>query len=173
MWWKISKYHLYFNLGIWACGFLLLSKHVFIKQNKKKSLSETEASFEGTAEVRFPLPGASRRTRGWPWGQHWARTASSREPWSPQPCFLSWPPQIRSVPLSSVQSLGCVRLFATPWTAGRQASLSITNSLSLLKPTSIELVMPSNHLILLSPSPSANIQFPNTILKLFFPEKIL
>ena len=36
----------------------------------------------------------------------------------------------------------------TPWTAGRQASLSITNSLSLLTPTSIELVMPSNHLIL-------------------------
>ena len=49
---------------------------------------------------------------------------------------------------SLVQSLSRVRLFATPWTAARQASLSITNSWSLLKLTSIESVMPSNHLIL-------------------------
>ena len=50
--------------------------------------------------------------------------------------------------LSSIQSLSHARLFATPWTAARQASLSITNSQSLLKLMSIELVMPSNHLIL-------------------------
>ena len=49
---------------------------------------------------------------------------------------------------SSVQSLSRVQLFATPWTAACQASLSITNSQSLLKLMSIELVMPSNHLIL-------------------------
>ena len=49
---------------------------------------------------------------------------------------------------SSVQLLSCVRLFATPWIAARQASLSITNSWSSLKLTSIELVMPSSHLIL-------------------------
>ena len=49
---------------------------------------------------------------------------------------------------SSVQSLSCVRLFVIPWTAAHQASLSITNSRSLLKLMSIELVMPSNHLIL-------------------------
>ena len=49
---------------------------------------------------------------------------------------------------SSVQSLSRVRLFATPWTAARQASLSITNSQSLPKLTSIESVMPSSHLIL-------------------------
>ena len=53
--------------------------------------------------------------------------------------------------LSSVQLLSCVRLFATPWTAARQASLSFTNSWSLLRLTSIELVMPSNHLILCCP----------------------
>ena len=47
---------------------------------------------------------------------------------------------------SSVQSLSHVRLFATPWTAARQASLTITKSQSLLKLTSIKLVMPSNHL---------------------------
>jgi len=52
---------------------------------------------------------------------------------------------------SSVQSLSCVRLFVTPWTAARQASLSITNSRSLLKLMSIESVMPSNHLILCHP----------------------
>ena len=52
---------------------------------------------------------------------------------------------------SSVQSLSHVRLFVTPWTAACQASLSITNSQSLLKLMSIELVMPSNHLILCHP----------------------
>ena len=52
---------------------------------------------------------------------------------------------------SSVQSLSCVWLFATPWTAPCQASLSITNCQSLLKLMSIESVMPSNHLILCLP----------------------
>ena len=52
---------------------------------------------------------------------------------------------------SSVQSLSRVQLFATPWTTACQASLSITNSRSLLKLTSIESVMPSNHLILCCP----------------------
>ena len=52
---------------------------------------------------------------------------------------------------SSVQSPSRVRLFATPWTAARQASLSITNSWSLLKLMSITLVMPPNHLILCHP----------------------
>ena len=56
-----------------------------------------------------------------------------------------------SVYFSSVQSLNRVQLFATPWTAAHQASLSITNSKSLLKLTSIESVMPSNHLILCRP----------------------
>ena len=52
---------------------------------------------------------------------------------------------------SSVQSLSCVRLFATPGIAAHQASLSITNSRSPPKPMSIELVMPSNHLTLCRP----------------------
>jgi len=52
-----------------------------------------------------------------------------------------------SVQFSSVESLSHARLFETPWTAVRQASLSMTNSWSLLKLTSIEPVMPSNHLI--------------------------
>ena len=52
---------------------------------------------------------------------------------------------------SSVQSLSCVRPFATPWTAARRASQSITNSRGLLKLMSIESVMPNNHLILCCP----------------------
>ena len=50
--------------------------------------------------------------------------------------------------MSSVQSLSCVRLFATPWIAARQASLSITNSRNSLRLAFIESVMPSSHLIL-------------------------
>ena len=58
---------------------------------------------------------------------------------------------IQSHQFSSVQSLSHVRLFATPWIAARQASLSITNSRSSLQLTSIESVMPSSHLILCHP----------------------
>ena len=57
----------------------------------------------------------------------------------------------RSVQFSSVQLLSHVWLFATPWTAARQSSLSITNYWSLLKLMPIESVMPSNHLILCCP----------------------
>ena len=56
-----------------------------------------------------------------------------------------------TVQFSSIQPLSCVRLFATPWKAAQQASLSITNSQSLPKLTSIESVMPSSHLILCCP----------------------
>ena len=62
--------------------------------------------------------------------------------------------------VSSVQSLSRVRLFVTPWTAAHQASLSITKSWSLLKLMSIELVMPSNHLILCHPISSCLQSFP-------------
>ena len=60
--------------------------------------------------------------------------------YTPQYIFISW-----------FQLLSHVRLFATPWTAARQASLTITNSRSLPKPMFIESVMPSNHLILCHP----------------------
>ena len=69
-------------------------------------------------------------------------------------------------PIRSDQSLSHVRLFATPWIAARQASLSITNSRSSLKLTSIESVMPFSHLILcrplllLPPIPPASESFP-------------
>ena len=63
----------------------------------------------------------------------------------------SWKVCLGLLPFSSVQLLSQVQLFATPWTAACQASLSITNSWSSPKPMSIESVMPSNHLILCRP----------------------
>ena len=57
--------------------------------------------------------------------------------------------------LAVVQALSHVQLFATPWTAALQASLSFTISQSLLKLMTTEFVMPSNRLVLLSPSPPA------------------
>ena len=72
---------------------------------------------------------------------------------------------------SSVQSLSCVRLFATPWTAAHQASLSITNSWSWLKLMSIELVMPFNHLILCHPLLLLNSIFPS--IRVFPNESVL
>ena len=62
--------------------------------------------------------------------------------------YLVW---CKHLQFSSAQSLSRVRLFATPWTAPRQASLSNTNSQSLLKLMSIKSVMPFNHLILCGP----------------------
>ena len=65
-------------------------------------------------------------------------------------CTLNSNP-LSNIWFSSVQSLSHVWLFVTPWTAARQVSLSIINSWSLLKLMSIELVMPSSHLILRHP----------------------
>ena len=75
------------------------------------------------------------------------------------------------VQFSLVQSLSHVWLFATPWTAARQASLSITNSRSLPKLMSIELVMPSNHLILCRPHLLPPLIFPS--IRVFSSESVL
>ena len=77
---------------------------------------------------------------------------------------------------SSVQSLSCVQLFATPWTAAQQASLFITNSQSLLRLMPIESVMPSNHfilchlLLLLSISPSMRVFSSESVLHIRWPK---
>ena len=75
------------------------------------------------------------------------------------------------VVLLSVQLLSPVQIIATPWIATHQASLSITNSRSLLKLMSIELVMPSNHLILCRPLLILSSVFPN--IRVFSKESIL
>ena len=72
---------------------------------------------------------------------------------------------------SSVQWLSRVRLFVTPWTAARQASLSIANSWSLLKFMSIESVMPSNYLILCHPLLLLSSIFPS--IRVFSSESVL
>ena len=71
----------------------------------------------------------------------------------------------------SVQLLSHVRLFATPWTTARQASLSITNSWSPPKPMSIESVMPFNHLILCRPLLLLHSIFPS--IRVFYNESAL
>ena len=71
----------------------------------------------------------------------------------------------------SVQSLNHVQLFVTPWTAAHQASLSITNSQSLLKLMSIESVMPPNHLILCLPLLLLPSIFPR--IRVFFSKSVL
>ena len=73
--------------------------------------------------------------------------------------------------LSSVQLLICVPLFMTPWTAARQASLSITNSRSFLKLKSIRSMMPSNHLILCHPLLLPPSIFPS--IRVFYSETVL
>ena len=77
------------------------------------------------------------------------------------------------VQFSSVQPQGHVQLFATPWTAARQASLSITNCWSLPKFMSIESVMPSNHLILCRPLLLLPLIFPSTRESIFSNESAL
>ena len=75
-----------------------------------------------------------------------------------------------------VQSLSCIQLLATPWTAACQASLSITNSQSLLKLMSIESVVPSNHLILCCPLllpsifPSIRVFSNESVLRIMWPK---
>ena len=72
---------------------------------------------------------------------------------------------------TSAQSLSCVHLFATPWTAAHQVSLFITNSWSLLKLMSIESVMPSNHLIVCHPLLLRPSVFPS--IRVFSSESVL
>ena len=92
-----------------------------------------------------------------------------------------WEPNLKVedgayIQFSSVQSLSRVQFFATPWISARQASLSITNSWSLLKLMSIELVMPSSHLILcplllLPPiPPSIRVFFSESTLRMRWPK---
>ena len=98
---------------------------------------------------------------------------------SAQRCLCAPPSLLRSLShesylflfISSVQSLSCVQLFATPWAAARQAFLSITNSQSPPKLMSIESVMPSNHLILSHPLPLPPSTFPS--IRVFSNESVL
>ena len=109
----------------------------------------------------------------------WVQSLGQEDPWrrrqKPTPVFLfrkshsqrslagysPWGSQMSQTQFSSVQLFSCVWLFVTPWTAAHQAFLSITNSQSLLNLMSIELVMPSNHLILCPPPLLPPLVFPS------------
>ena len=112
-----------------------------------------------------------------PFGFSWT------EPWVSQSfretsvhCRSHWTSGFALSNDNSVQSLSHVRLFATPWTAAHQACLSINNSQNLFKLMSIELMMPSNHLILgcflLSPSvfPSIRVFSSESVLHIRWPK---
>ena len=91
--------------------------------------------------------GVLYQSRGVEWGGRWERVSEERiKDYSLHLVVTAFNLQIRSD-----QSLSHVRLFVIPWTTAHQASLSITNTLGPPKPMSIELVMPSNHLILCHP----------------------
>ena len=98
----------------------------------------------GPQELNGKLSGILQA--GWHHIGSWkSATVEASTPWKLANALI-----VTASPLSSVQPLSRVWLFVTPWIAARQASLSITSSQSLLKPMSIESVMPSSHLILLS-----------------------
>ena len=91
--------------------------------------------------------------------------------------MMKWHISNKLSQFSSVQLLSHVRLFTTPWTTARQASLSITNSWSPPKPRSIEWVMPSNHLILCHPLlllpsifPSIRVFSNESVLRIWWPK---
>ena len=91
----------------------------------------------------------------WIWSskrwQDWTTPYKSMNQWMAMGKFHSYDYHIYCCGQESPRRNGVVQLFVTPWTAACQASVSITNSRSLLKLMSIELVMPSNHLILCRP----------------------
>ena len=107
------------------------------------SLSKGFFRQEYWSELPFPLPGDLSNSGIEPISHVSPPLAGGFLPLRHLESPLSW--------FSSVQLLSCVWLFVSPWTAARQASLSITNSRTSLRLTSIESVMPSSHLILCRP----------------------
>ena len=91
--------------------------------------------------------------------------------WYPSAHFIDYLSKIQRDFVVFIQSLSCVQLFATPWTAAHQASLFFTSSQSLLKFISIESLMPSNNLILYHPFPLLPSIFPT--IRVFSSESVL
>ena len=143
--------------------FPLLSSHIWPRIWRSRKTGPSRRG--GLCTEMLPTPTDDWQTHKMPWGSdslHWlSGWAQLLQKLSQSSLMLTpsrnllwrefWKTVLFSqvdVLVSSVQSLSHVWLFATPWTAAHQASLSITNSQSSPKPMSIESVMPSNHLIL-------------------------
>ena len=104
-------------------------------RNVRTSVYLLVLAFLNTCEMATPIPGIHIRKKRWLVPLVMILISKKLK-------------SFQQMSVSSVQSLSLVWLFKSPWITARQASLSITNSRSSPKPVSIELVMPSNHLIL-------------------------
>ena len=132
------------NLRFFVCDFFFLNFY-FILELFSHSVMSDSLWPHGLQHARFPYPSPSPGACSDSYLLSlWCHSTISSSV-VPVSCLQSFP---ASVQFNSVQSLSCVWLFATPWTIACQASLSINNSQSSPKPTSIVSVMPSNHLIL-------------------------
>ena len=126
------------SLKVAACGGTLDKPSLVCME---KTLSPQENLTESPSITQWWRLGlnshCSKILAVWPWASYLTSV-----------CFIPFPHLYVNTIIRSDQSLSCVRLFVTPWIAARQASLSITNSRSSLRLTSIESVMLSSHLIL-------------------------
>ena len=149
--------------GTFSNGFRLYYSHILFQfvcfhLLKSELIINLIVSFLGLRKTHTHTTRTLLQTHQWLILKQWFFSRMSVFNYVNQQCvcvwrvMVCWCGMILSSSLSqSVQLLSCVRLFATPWTVARQASLSITNSRGLLKFMSIELVMPSSHLILCRP----------------------
>ena len=153
------------EIGMWPCMCGLTQSHAILCDPMDCSLPSSSVC--GIFQARI---------------LEWVAISSSRRSsqprdWTHVSCILAGrffttePPGKYLCDLSSVQLLSRVWLFATPWTAAHQASLSITNSWSLLKLMSSKLMMPSNHLIICCPLLLLPSIFPS--IKVFSGESVL
>ena len=141
----------------WEEVLLLTCSYPFLDRNKRKDRSGWEAQGPGRMQVYGVLKTVLEHVNACKVNGNYCHILLSYT-LKKNTCFLMGKSSViwlwqntGSVQFSSVQSLSYVRLFANPWIAARQASLSITNSQSLLKLMSIESVMPSSYLIFCCP----------------------
>ena len=168
-----AKFHVYLSICIWLGGVPIVWVSKQSKTQKVKNLKHPGAFLVAQKSLVWEDPTWFRATKPmhhdyWACAlelgssNYWAHIPQLLEPWSlcsetredtakrsPLPATREKPAQ-RLGP-STIQLLSHVRLFVTPWSAARQASLSITNSQNSLRLTSIKSVMPSSHLILCRP----------------------
>ena len=133
-------------MRFWLVSFLPTSNHLPVPLPQCPSL--TEANWQSLRKVPLRIQPSVMQRRARRSQVELRKNVQITQPLLLSCCILF----LTSIfQFSSVQSLSCVRLFVTPWIAARQASLSITNSRSSLRFTSIESVVPSSHLTLCRP----------------------
>ena len=180
--WRLEPWPLWRAKGTWTCGCIWVEQEEQLSVpaqaacwRQPRSLFAADMNWEsntGSSLLQF-FPPLGWRSQGWE-----RRKPSQREQNHSGLAARAFPPAVWDQgQFSSVQSLSHVWLFVTPQTAAHQASLSITNSRSLLKLMSIKSVMPSNHLwfccpLLLLPSifPSIRVFSNESVLRIRWPK---